>query len=472
MGDNGDAVAEARLKQAEDKLAKKKTKTNKLPKLSAVIQTLRTHEDWANLLSYNEFSLQIVLSRPIPGYRRPREVYPRPLRDFPDLIDITVWIQTIGKIDIGDDTVFKAVMCVAMDHSFHPVRDYLTSLRWDGQPRLATWMHEHLGALDTPFNRAVGPKWFIGAIARVFEPGCLVKSVINLEGPQNMGKSKALSILATKSEWFLDHITDLSNKDALLQTSGKWIVEFAEFDKLGTALMSRVKAFLSTATDTFRSPYEKIAQDHPRQWVGAITINPTQNGQFTDETGNVRFWPVACAVGWPISRRLNQSKLMQARDQLWAEALHHYLEKENWWLEDQGMIETQAALADERMQNPSSYTETVRAFLREKPYVQLHEVIDSCHISPERRTPGIDATFGRILAHLKWKRSRWAIGPDGPGSPGEKEQVWFYFPPDCGQPRDYIAKLNTTCEDTWRKTADAVARLGKPSPGLEGHWGP
>lgn len=78
----------------------------------------------------------------------------------------------------------------AKENAFHPVRDYLRSLKWDGTERLNHWMHLTLGAPDTPFVRAVGRKTLIAAVARAFKPGCKVDTVLVLEGPQGNVSSR------------------------------------------------------------------------------------------------------------------------------------------------------------------------------------------------------------------------------------------------------------------------------------------
>lgn len=422
----------------------KKAKTKGLPKFTAIINLLQSSPEWEGVLSYDEFSLRIRLYLPIPGFARLDDVFPRDFREFPDLLDATHWIQSIGKLDAGKDVVWDAIMHVSYNNAHHPVRDYLRNLRWDGRPRLETWMHEHLGAENTLFNKAAGAKWLIGGVARIMEPGCFVKNILTLESNQDFGKSTALSILSVKSEWFLDHIADLSSKDALIQTAGKWIVEFAEFDSLGRSASSRVKAFLSTRIDTYRPPYGKTASDFPRQWIGAATINKGGNGYLVDETGNVRFWPVECAVGWKTSRKVDKGILYKARDQLWAEAFCRYNQKETWWLDTEELREKQTEISDERVQVDSRETK-VRAFLTEKVnWTTLGAVMEFCGIPTENQDRARQILFGTLMHQIKWKRYRWIAGPDGPG--------YYYFPPKCGDRREYAARMNDLIRNTREKT--------------------
>src|SRR5438270_6728762 len=105
----------------------------------------------------------------------------------------------------------------------------------------------------------------IGAVARVMRPGCLMKNVLSIEGPQDLKKSTVFRLLAACPEFFTDHISDLRQKDAKVETLGKWIIEFAEFDAMRRTEAARVKAFLSTTVDHFRPPYGHFAEDFPRQ---------------------------------------------------------------------------------------------------------------------------------------------------------------------------------------------------------------
>ena len=71
---------------------------------------------------------------------------------------------------------------------YHPVRDYLESLVWDGVPRLDTLLIDYLGADDTPYVRAATRKTLTAGVARIYEPGVKFDSILVLNGPQGIGK--------------------------------------------------------------------------------------------------------------------------------------------------------------------------------------------------------------------------------------------------------------------------------------------
>ena len=186
------------------------------------------------------------------------------------------------------------------------------------------------------YLRSVGPKWMIAAVARIYRPGCKVDHVVVLEGPQGMGKSTCLRILAT-DEWFADEISDLGTKDSAQDLRGKWIVELAEVAALKRGEIERVKAFITRNIDHYRPSYGRRSMDFPRQCVFAGTTNA--DAYLADETGNRRFWPVKVTG-------LRLEELMRDRDQLWAEAVARFRAGESWWLDR----EVEAFAAEEQGQ--------------------------------------------------------------------------------------------------------------------------
>jgi putative DNA primase/helicase len=168
------------------------------------------------------------------------------------------------------------------------------------------------------------------------------------EGRQGLLKSAALKALA--DPWFTDHMPDLHSKDAQLQIRGKWLVEFAEYGQLGRADANRAKIFISIQEDRFRRPFGKATNDYPRQCVFAVTINPPIHGYLKDETGNRRFWPMACGKSWPAERQIDEKALTAVRDQLWAEADHRYGQGKAWWLHETALLVADKAAVAERLE--------------------------------------------------------------------------------------------------------------------------
>ena len=234
----------------------------------------------------------------------------------------------------GKGIIDDALQEVTQANKFHPVREYLTGLTWDGECRVDTLFIDYIGAEDTEYIRAVTRKWMCGAIARVMEPGVKFDTAIVLYGAQGLGKSLILERLGRK--WFNNSLVDIKTKDALEQIQGSWINELAELAPTYKNDNEIVKAFISRTSDRFRSPYGRRTEEYPRQCVFAGSTN---NLMFLkDRTGNRRFWPI---TGDKDRKTKNAWDITQDDiDQLWAEAYYYWSNGESLVLE--GDLEEEA----------------------------------------------------------------------------------------------------------------------------------
>lgn len=234
-----------------------------------------------------------------------------------DLIKLKRWLSGTELMEPSKDAILEATSLVANRISFHPVRDWLRSLKWDGVARVDTWIADYCqGRAAEPYLSGVSRKFLLAMVKRVFEPGCQWDYVLILEGQQGEKKSSIARAIAG-DKWFMDNLPDLKDKDSMLNLQGKWLIELGELANVKRADYNQVKAYLVRRTDTVRPHYGRLQKDVPRQSVFIGTIN---EGQYLkDPTGNRRYWPVkvgACDV----------EGLMAVRDQLFAEAMSIYLE--------------------------------------------------------------------------------------------------------------------------------------------------
>lgn len=209
--------------------------------------------------------------------------------------------------------VYDAFEVAMTARAYHPVRDYLAGLRWDGRERLDTLLTDYLGAEDTAYTRAVTRMALTAAVARVMEPGCKFDYALILQGGEGIGKSTLLRTLG--GEWFSDSVTTLGGKEGMESLQGVWIVELAELMSIRRAEVEATKAFISRQTDEFRPAYARKKESYPRQCVFFGTTN--EDTPLRGDTGNRRFWLVRCGGG---ARKDPWRDLPAERDQLWAEA--------------------------------------------------------------------------------------------------------------------------------------------------------
>jgi predicted P-loop ATPase len=368
---------------------------------------LRYAPEWDGVLGFNQFTNTLHIMKRPPWLAADTEFTPHQLTDV-DVIATAVWLQT-KQIGVSEAVTASALRKAAEENSCHPVREYLDGLTWDQQPRLDTWLIDHLGAEDTPLNRAYGARFLISAVARVRQPGCKVDTVPILEGRQGLLKSTALRMLA--SPWFTDHMPDLQSKDAQLQIIGVWFVEFAELGQFGRTDANRAKIFISAQEDRFRQPYGRVVETHPRQCVLAVTLNRAAHGYLKDETGNRRFWPVACGVGWEANRQADIKRLTRERDQLWAEADHRFGQGEVWWLHEPELLVAHDASVADRMDLDPIHGLVADAMTRLVEDGNTSPSFDDvCNqlglLSAKERTRLVQAQIGRAVTSLGWASQR------------------------------------------------------------------
>jgi predicted P-loop ATPase len=251
------------------------------------------------------------------------------------------------------------------------VREYFEGLRWDGTPRLDTWLVAYLHVDDTRYARAVGPRWLISSVARIYEPGCQADHVLVLEGPQGKQKSTALRTLAVQEEWFTDRLSNLSSKEAIQEVAGMLIVELAELDILMRTKPAAYKAFLSRRHDRFRPVYGRHMVLWKRQCIFAGTVNPPADGRYlNDQTGARRFWPITCRG------RIDIDALRRDRDQLWAEANFRYRRGDPWWLETEALERLAEAEQQARIVTIDPWLPSIRDWLGDRTDVAIGEVLE------------------------------------------------------------------------------------------------
>lgn len=234
-----------------------------------------------------------------------------------------------------------AIMYTHEKNAFHPIREYLETVKWDGIERLDTLFIDYLGSSDTAYTRAVTRKAFTAAVARIFMPGCKYDYMPVLVGKQGIGKSHILSVMG--GVWFSDSITTISGKEGYEALHGSWIVEMAELTATRKQEVESIKQFISKREDRYRKAYARRVSDNPRQCVFFGTTNDSEF--LRDYTGNRRFWPVDTDADKRkklIFKDLNDD----IRDQLWAEAVVRFKEKEPLFLESK--LENEAREIQER----------------------------------------------------------------------------------------------------------------------------
>ena len=227
---------------------------------------------------------------------------------------------------LGNEKKLRAALAiVANENSYHPIRQALESLSWDGKSRIRDCLHHFLGAEVSDYVEEVLRHFLLGAIKRVFEPGCKYEEMLCLVGGQGAGKSSFFRLLSMKDEWFSDDLKRLDDDKVYAKLQGHWIIEMSEMLATSSAKsIEEIRSFISRQKETYRTPYEAQPKDRPRQCVCGGSAN-SPDVLPPDRAGNQRFLPVMVhpdRAEVHILENESDSRLYLA--QLWAEAMTLY----------------------------------------------------------------------------------------------------------------------------------------------------
>jgi predicted P-loop ATPase len=370
-----------------------------LANLANAALALRSAPELRETFSYDELAHQIIVDRELPlaAGAEPRATGspPRAFSDA-DASQVQEWLQRAGLPKIGREVVHQAIGLRAQERGFHPVREFLDALVWDGVARLDGWLARYMRADPSPYASAIGSMFLIAAVARVFQPGAKADYVLVLEGEQGAGKSRACAILG--GPWFSDSLPDVTrDKDAAQHLRGKWIVEISELSAIGRAEAEALKSFISRPVERYRPPYGRQEVVEPRQCVFIGTTN--RSTYLGDDTGGRRFWPVR--VG-----QVDTAALAEDRDKLFAEALVAFRAGAQWW-PDADFERDYIRPQQEARFDADAWESAVERFVAGRNRVQVSEVAREA-LSLETAKVGTkeQRRIAAILSRLGWTSTR------------------------------------------------------------------
>jgi hypothetical protein len=288
-----------------------------------------------------------------------------------------------------------ALLDLALENSWHPVREYLAGLKWDGVLRLDTWLTTYLGAEDTKLHQAWGRCHLLAAVKRIMSPGAKHDAILVFEGDQGIGKSRAIAILA--GPYFTDALkVGLDSKEVIELTDGCWLAEYPELEGITGREMSSVKAQLSRCSDRARLAYGRSTTERHRQWVAFGTVN--ERSYLRDHTGNRRFWTVEVT-------RIDLARLTQDRDQIWAEAYYRLGQGETHELPESLYAAAAEAQSKRVLETP---WEMRLAPTLEDVYGRLdvEALFEFLGIAAHRQDGFVGAQLNRTMVKLGWRKTQ------------------------------------------------------------------
>lgn len=244
---------------------------------------------------------------------------PRKWNNYDDVILTYDFQSNWNMPKLSSKTIEEAVRNVGISNRKNELKEWLLSLKWDGEPRIETFLTNAYGVEQTDYVKAVSRNWLIGLVARGISPGCKFDEMLILEGPQ--GTFKSTSIRALAGKYFSESNASLDSKDFMQELTGVWIVEFDELDQFRKSDATLIKKKLSQQTDRYRPSHMPHVVDVPRTCVFVGTTN--QSEYLKDETGGRRFWPIRI-------EKADIEYIKENREQLFAEAAHLFKNGATW----------------------------------------------------------------------------------------------------------------------------------------------
>ena len=345
------------------------------------------------------------------------------------------------------DITFKAY---AYRRKYHPIKDKIESVKWDGKKRMETFFIDKLKVDDTPLNRMMTKLWFIAAIKRLYDPGCAFDCMIIISAVHGAGKTKLVHALG-----FNKYTTDIDfrlvsakKQEQLEIMESTWIGNFDEMSNFSVAEIGEVKSFITATKDKARKAYGRYTTKTNRHCVFIGGTN--ENVFLKDSTSGAerRFWTMVShnteEEGSKMYEALTEEEILQ----VWAETLEIYKENPNislylpyelrcdleeeqkqhklqyhdddllgmfemlhrtdWKLNELGMFENVDDFLDQALRR--NYGELSNGYITKIPTSYIRAYMKSIKYSDKRTTSWI----GRALEEKGWKRQTIRYGVLGP----------------------------------------------------------
>lgn len=242
------------------------------------------------------------------------------------------WLQETYRMNTSSEQqVGHAIVTSSFKQTDNCLMRWAESQEWDGVPRLYktstdgevdvtaasefaklfTTDEQYAAEVVTPFLRLFILSW----VARLYEPGAKVDTILVLEGDQGTCKSTSMeALLPHRSLYFSGHV-EWDKKDALQVGMGCSIFEISELDRLlkNGRLATVIKSWARQPTDKFRLPYAKDVGDYARMFAVYATVN--RKGAWLRDSGFQRgYMPVH------VNKRVDVTWIENNRGQIVAEA--------------------------------------------------------------------------------------------------------------------------------------------------------
>lgn len=305
-----------------ERLSRNLTNNSLKNNISNICLILENDEEYKGKIEFNELTQMCSFNR---NY-------------WTDFIDSRLKLFLEQKYDIvtSIENISHACNVIADEHRYHPIKEYLQSVQWDGKSRVESVFSDFLGATNNKYTRAVAIISFVGAVARVYQAGVKFDTCTVFVGKQGTGKSKFIYKISHNPDWFSDSITTFDGKEFYEGILGRWIIELGEGTAFQKSVKERCKQALASQQDVYRKPYGRHPEVQKRQ---CVFFGTTNNYDFLkDETGDRRYYPIDVNIAKAtksIDKDLDDDYIAQ----LWAEAVQLYNSGQNIYIQDKEVLD-------------------------------------------------------------------------------------------------------------------------------------
>ncbi|WP_313074913.1 VapE domain-containing protein [Melaminivora sp.] len=408
-----------------------------------VIAALERAPQLQGVLAYDELRNSVACRKAFPwAYSKPGEIRGA------DALALGKWMSDEwGLPSISKASLEEGIQTVAHANRYHPVREWLGGLRWDGKRRLDKWLMHVLGEAPDTVRPAmaeylclVGRYWLLGMVYRVMEPGCKFDYCPVLEGLGGLRKSTLVEVLAG-SDYYSDTPFQVGQgKEGPEQVQGCWLYEIAELTHFSKAEVGAIKAFISSKVDRYRVAYGSTVESFPRQCVLVGTTN--EDTYLRDRTGNRRFWPI------PVRGVINTDWVAKYREQLLAEAYALYLQGERYTpttdeearlfqpMQESRLVETavESELLAVLTRKPNPNASGPLSFVHcEAPFVTIAQLVQALGVDAAKAPPGLQGQVTAWLKHEGWERVKKQVNG---------VRAWGFQRPAVWPPKDRATGLD------------------------------
>lgn len=305
-----------------DRLVRNLTNNSLKSNVSNICLILENDEEYQGKIEFNELTQMCSLNR----------------QYWTDVFDSRLKLFLEQKYDLATsiENISHACNVIADDHRFHPIKEYLLSVKWDGVPRIHSVFSDFLGTPNNPYTEAVAVISFVGAVARIFQPGVKFDTCTVFVGEQGSGKSKFIYKIAhNPDDWLNDSLTSFDGKEFYDGILGRWIIELSEGMAFQKSVKERCKQALASQQDVYRKPYGRHSEVHKRQ---CVFFGTTNNYDFLkDETGDRRYYPIDVNIANAI-KNIDKDLDDDYVAQLWAEAVQLYNDGQSIYIQDKNVL--------------------------------------------------------------------------------------------------------------------------------------